>query len=236
MRFMSWNVDGIRSCIRKGFFDIVYDLDVDICCLQEVKATGTQIPWYLPEYHVFLNPSTQRGQSGVMIASRFIPDQVVHDFCWGVYGHDGRVLTADFISFYLVCCYSPNSQIGLKRLDYRLQWDADLRTYLCRLKMKKPVIICGDLNVANNRYYRGGEPVSQWSPGFTDEEYNSLYELKQCGFYDVLEVMPAPTISSWRLDYIMVTSTLVQRIADTAIMNASGISDHDILLLDLNLD
>ena len=149
MRLVSWNVNGLRSCLGKGFLDFCAVADADVICLQETKMRPEQAEFDLPGYHRYWNSADKAGYSGTAVFTRQEPLNVTYDFGIDEHRHEGRVITAEYPDFYLVCCYTPNSQDGLKRLPYRMQWEDDLRAYLLELDRKKPVVYCGDLNVAH---------------------------------------------------------------------------------------
>ena len=149
MRLISWNVNGLRSCLGKGFLDFCAFADADIICLQETKMRPEQAQFDLPGYHMFWNSADKAGYSGTAVFTRREPLSVTYDFGADIHRHEGRVITAEFEDFWLVCCYTPNSKDQLARLDYRMEWEDDLREYLLELDAVKPVVYCGDLNVAH---------------------------------------------------------------------------------------
>ena len=149
MKLVSWNVNGLRACLGKGFLDFVKESDADVICLQETKLQPDQVDFELPGYEMYWNSADKKGYSGTAVLTRVPPIQVTYDFGEDVHRHEGRVITAEYPEFYLVCCYTPNSQDELKRLPYRMQWEDDFRAYLKELDAVKPVVLCGDLNVAH---------------------------------------------------------------------------------------
>ena len=172
MKLVSWNVNGLRSCLTKGFLEYVKQEDPDIVCLQETKLQPEQAVFELEGYHRYFHSADKKGYSGTAVLTKEEPLSVVYGFGDDVHRHEGRVITAEYPEFYLVCCYTPNSQDGLKRLDYRMQWEDDLRAYLLELDGKKPVIYCGDLNVAHREIDLKNPKSNQQNAGFTilDEE------------------------------------------------------------------
>ena len=149
MKLVSWNVNGLRACLGKGFLDFVKESDADVVCLQETKLQPEQVDFELPGYQMYWNSADKKGYSGTAILTRIPPLSVTYDHGDDIHRHEGRVITAEYPEFYLVCCYTPNAQDELKRLPYRMQWEDDFRAYLKELDAVKPVILCGDLNVAH---------------------------------------------------------------------------------------
>ena len=170
MKLISWNVNGLRACMKKGFADFFNFIDADVVCLQETKLQPHQIEVDFPGYEVFWNSADKAGYSGTAIFTKKEPLNVTYDFGIDEHRHEGRVITAEFEEFYLVCCYTPNSQDELKRLDYRMIWEDDLRAYLCELDKVKPVVYCGDLNVAHEEIDIKNPKSNRMNAGFTDEE------------------------------------------------------------------
>ena len=165
MKLVSWNVNGLRSCLTKGFLEYVKQEDPDIVCLQETKLQPEQAVFELEGYHRYFHSADKKGYSGTAVLTKEEPLSVVYGFGDDVHRHEGRVITAEYPEFYLVCCYTPNSQDGLKRLDYRMQWEDDLRAYLLELDGKKPVIYCGDLNVAHQEMDLKNPMTNRMNPG-----------------------------------------------------------------------
>ena len=170
MRLISWNVNGLRSCLGKGFLDFCAFADADVICLQETKMRPEQAAFDLPGYHRFWNSADKAGYSGTAIFTRRQPLSVTYDFGPDIHRHEGRVITAEYEDFYLVCCYTPNSKDQLSRLDYRMEWEDDIRAYLLELDGKKPVVYCGDLNVAHQEIDLKNPKTNRMNPGFSDEE------------------------------------------------------------------
>ena len=184
MKFISWNVNGLRACCDKGFRDIFQQLDADIFCLQETKMQAGQLDLQFEGYTSYWNYAEKKGYSGTAIFSRQEPLSVAYGI--GIAEHDteGRVITLEFADFYMVTVYTPNAQDGLKRLDYRMQWEDDFRAYLQALDAKKPVIVCGDLNVAHKEIDLKNPKGNKKNPGFTDEERGKFDTLIGAGFVD----------------------------------------------------
>ena len=241
MRFISWNVNGLRAVVKKGFEDIFWSLDADFVCLQETKLQEGQISLDLPGYESYWCYAEKKGYSGTAIFTRHTPMSVSYNL--GVPGHDseGRVITLEYADFYLVCVYTPNSQDGLRRLDYRMSWEDDFRDYLCELDKSKPVIVCGDMNVAHEEIDLKNPATNHFNPGFSDEEREKFTELLDAGFIDTFRTLHPddPTYSwwsyrfrareknaGWRIDYFIVSERLRANIASAAIHTEIYGSDH----------
>ena len=184
MKLASWNVNGLRSCLTKGFLEYVNEEQPDILCLQETKLQPEQAVFDLEGYHRYFHSADKKGYSGTAVLTRTEPLSVCYDFGGDEYRHEGRVITAEYPDFYLVCCYTPNSQDGLKRLPYRMQWEDDLRAYLLSLDAVKPVVYCGDLNVAHAEIDLKNPKTNRQNPGFSDEERAKMTQLLSSGFVD----------------------------------------------------
>ena len=199
MKLISWNVNGLRAAVTKGFIDSFNELDADIFCLQETKLQPHQIELELPGYEQFWNSAVKKGYSGTAVFTRIKPIAVTNGI--GIEEHDqeGRVITAEYDNFYLVCCYTPNSQRELARLDYRMTWEDAFREYLLELDKKKPVILCGDLNVAHNEIDLKNPKTNRKNAGFSDEEREKMTELLNAGFTDTFRYFypDAEGIYSW---------------------------------------
>ena len=189
MKLISWNVNGLRAAVTKGFIDSFNELDADIFCLQETKLQPHQIELELPGYEQFWNSAVKKGYSGTAVFTRIKPIAVTNGI--GIEEHDqeGRVITAEYDNFYLVCCYTPNSQRELARLDYRMTWEDAFRAYLLELDKKKPVILCGDLNVAHNEIDLKNPKTNRKNAGFSDEERAKMTELLESGFTDTFRYL-----------------------------------------------
>ncbi len=244
MKLISWNVNGLRACIKKEFMTSFQTLDADIFCLQETKLQhhAGQIDLELPGYHQFWNSAEKKGYSGTAIFTKEEPLTVTYGFGAELHNHEGRIITAEYPTFYLVCCYTPNAQDGLKRLDYRMTWEDDFRQYLCELDAKKPVILCGDLNVAHQEIDLKNPKANRKNPGFTDEERGKLSALLDAGFVDSFRTL-YPDLegayswwsyrfhareknAGWRIDYFLVSEKLKDRIRGAAIHSEIFGSDH----------
>ena len=249
MKLVSWNVNGLRSCLGKGFLDYVAAENPDVICLQETKLQPEQAVFDLEGYHRFFNSADKKGYSGTAILTKEEPLSVTYDFGDDVHRHEGRIITAEYPDFYLVCCYTPNSQDGLKRLDYRMQWEDDLRTYLVELDRTKPVVYCGDLNVAHQEIDLKNPKSNRKNAGFTDEERQKMTTLLSSGFVDSFRhLYPEATgiyswwssrfnaranNAGWRIDYFIVSERLSDRIAEASIRTEVQGSDHCPVVLEL---
>ncbi|MBR5572103.1 MAG: exodeoxyribonuclease III [Oscillospiraceae bacterium] len=248
MRLISWNVNGLRACLGKGFLDSVAGLAPDIICLQETKMKPEQADFELDGYHRFWNSADKAGYSGTAVFTRTEPLCVTYGFGEDVHRHEGRIITAEYADFYLVCCYTPNSQDGLKRLPYRLEWEAALREYLMELDAIKPVVYCGDLNVAATEMDIKNPKANERSAGFTVEERTALKTLLDSGFADTFRRLHPDTVeyswwsyrfrarernAGWRIDYFLVSERLMPRVTAAEIHGEVMGSDHCPVLLEL---
>ena len=249
MRFISWNVNGLRAVVKKGFEDIFWSLDADFVCLQETKLQEGQIELDLPGYESYWSYAEKKGYSGTAIFTRRTPLSVSYNL--GIPEHDseGRVITLEYEDFYLVCVYTPNSQDGLRRLDYRMSWEDDFRDYLCELDKSKPVIVCGDMNVAHEEIDLKNPATNHFNPGFSDEEREKFTELLDAGFIDTFRSLyPDRTDAyswwsyraaarqrnvGWRIDYFVVSERLRGNIKDAYILPEVMGSDHCPVGLDM---
>ncbi len=249
MRFISWNVNGLRAVVKKGFEDIFWSLDADFVCLQETKLQEGQINLDLPGYESYWCYAEKKGYSGTAIFTRRTPLSVSYNL--GIPEHDseGRVITLEYKDFYLVCVYTPNSQDGLRRLDYRMSWEDDFRDYLCELDKSKPVIVCGDMNVAHEEIDLKNPATNHFNPGFSDEEREKFTELLDAGFIDTFRSLyPDRTDAyswwsyraaarqrnvGWRIDYFVVSERLRGNIKDAYILPEVMGSDHCPVGLDM---
>ena len=249
MRFISWNVNGLRAVVKKGFEDIFWSLDADFVCLQETKLQEGQINLDLPGYESYWCYAEKKGYSGTAIFTRRTPLSVSYNL--GIPEHDseGRVITLEYEDFYLVCVYTPNSQDGLRRLDYRMSWEDDFREYLCKLDKQKPVIVCGDMNVAHEEIDLKNPATNHFNPGFSDEEREKFTELLDAGFIDTFRSLyPDRTDAyswwsyraaarqrnvGWRIDYFVVSERLRGNIKDAYILPEVMGSDHCPVGLDM---
>lgn len=244
MKILSWNVAGLRACIRKGFYDVIGQINPDVICLQEVKAQPHQVDLNseLPEYTAIWNPAEKAGYSGTLILSRLpIADQLL-GFGYPEHQTEGRSITVEIDGIYIVNAYVPNSKEGLARLPYRLEWERDFQDYLHRLDAQKPTILCGDLNVCHQEIDIARPDSNHYSPGFSDEERAEMTRLLSSGFVDVYRAeypdeAEAYTYWSyfgnarernvgWRLDYFIASERLLPRISSTDILDHIYGSDH----------
>ena len=249
MRFISWNVNGLRAVVKKGFEDIFWSLDADFFCLQETKLQEGQISLDLPGYECYWSYAEKKGYSGTAIFTKHTPMSVRYNL--GIPEHDteGRTVTLEYEEFYLVCVYTPNSQDGLRRLDYRMSWEDDFRQYLCELDKLKPVIVCGDMNVAHEEIDLRNPATNHFNPGFSDEERGKFTELLDAGFTDTFRSLYPDRRDAyswwsyraaarernvgWRIDYFVVSDRLRDSIKDAYILPEIMGSDHCPVGLDL---
>lgn len=242
MKFISWNVNGLRACVQKGFLVFFNSIDADFFCIQESKLQAGQIDLDLPGYHQYWNYAEKKGYSGTAIFAKNEPLSVSYGI--GIEEHDkeGRVITLEYDNFYLVTCYTPNSQNELKRLPYRMQWEDDFREYLKTLDAKKPVVLCGDLNVAHNEIDLKNPKTNRKNAGFSDEERAKMTELLGSGFTDTFRYFypDAEGIYSWwsyrfkareknagwRIDYFITSKRINDKLKKAAIHTDVLGSDH----------
>ena len=184
MKLISWNVNGIRACVTKGFMDFFNEIDADIFCIQESKMQEGQLELEMPGYYQYWNYAEKKGYSGTAIFTKKEPMDVKYGIGIEEHDHEGRVITLEFEDFYMVTCYTPNSQNELKRLDYRMQWEDDFKAYLKKLEESKPVVLCGDLNVAHKEIDLKNPKTNRKNAGFTDEEREKMTKLLDDGFID----------------------------------------------------
>ena len=251
MRFISWNVNGLRAVLKKGFEDIFWNLDADFFCLQETKLQEGQVKLDLPGYEQYWNYAEKKGYSGTAIFTKHTPLSV--SLGLGVAEHDteGRVITLEYPDFYLVCVYTPNAQDGLRRLDYRMAWEDAFRAHLCALAARKGVIVCGDMNVAHQEIDLKNPAANHGNPGFSDEERAKFSELLAAGFTDTFRrLYPDRTDAyswwsyraaararnvGWRIDYFLCSEPLAERIDKAYICPEILGSDHCPVGLDMAL-
>ena len=249
MKLVSWNVNGLRACLGKGFLDYIAAENPDIVCLQETMLQPEQAVFELDGYHRFFHSADKKGYSGTAVLTKEEPLSVTYDFGDDIHRHEGRIITAEYADFYLVCCYTPNSQDGLKRLDYRMQWEDDLRAYLKELDAKKPVVYCGDLNVAHTEIDLKNPKSNRQNPGFSDEERAKMTQLLDQGFVDSFRALYPDAVGAyswwsyrfnarannagWRIDYFIVSERLRERIREAAIRSDVYGSDHCPVVLEL---
>lgn len=250
MKFISWNVNGLRACVGKGFEDIFARLDADFVCLQETKLQAGQIELPFEGYQSYWDYAEKKGYSGTVIFTRHQPLSVAYGMGIEEHDHEGRVVTLEMDDFYLVNVYTPNSQDELKRLDYRMAWEEDFRRYLCQLDTKKPVIVCGDMNVAHEEIDLKNPKTNHRNPGFTDEEREKFGKLLQNGFTDTFRHLhpEEQTFSwwsyrfkarekniGWRIDYFLISNRLLPSLTSASIHTEIMGSDHCPVELILNV-
>ena len=251
MKFISWNVNGLRACVQKGFLEYFNSTDADFFCIQESKLQEGQIALDLPGYHQYWNYAEKKGYSGTAIFTRHEPISVSYGLNIPEHDTEGRVITLEYGNFYLVTCYTPNSQNELVRLSYRMQWEDAFRSYLIELDQKKPVILCGDLNVAHEEIDLKNPKTNHKNAGFSDEERNKMTELLDAGFTDTFRYFypTAENIYSWwsyrfkareknagwRIDYFITSKRLDTQLKDAAIHTDIFGSDHCPIELTINL-
>ena len=251
MKLISWNVNGLRAAMTKGFMDAFNELDADMFCLQETKLQPEQIAMVLPGYEQYWNSAVKKGYSGTAIFTRVKPLSVVNGI--GIEEHDqeGRVITAEYDNFYLVTCYTPNSQRELARLDYRMTWEDAFRAYLLELDKKKPVTLCGDLNVAHNEIDLKNPKTNRKNAGFSDEEREKMTELLGAGFTDTFRFLYPDAVDAyswwsymgkardrnvgWRIDYFVTSQRLDDAIVEAKIHSQILGSDHCPVELEINV-
>lgn len=251
MRLISWNVNGIRACVGKGFVDYFKEADADIFCIQESKMQEGQLELELPGYDQYWNYAEKKGYSGTAIFTRQKPVSVVNGI--GIPEHDteGRVITAEFEKFYFVTVYTPNSQNELKRLDYRMKWEDDFRVYLKKLEETKPVIVTGDMNVAHQEIDLKNPKTNRKNAGFTDEERSKMTALLDAGFIDTFRYFypdqegiyswwsyrfsARAKNAGWRIDYFLVSEALKEQLVDAKIHTEIMGSDHCPIELEIDL-
>ena len=251
MKLVSWNVNGIRACTGKGFMDFFKDIDADFFSIQESKLQAGQLELDLPGYHQYWNYAKKKGYSGTAIFTKHEPINVKYGM--GIEQHDeeGRLITLEMDKFYFITVYVPNSQNELKRLSYRMEWEKDFRDFVSGLAEKKPVIICGDMNVAHNDIDIKNPASNHHNPGFTDEEREKMTELLAAGFTDSFRYLypdKKDTYSwwsyrfnsrernaGWRIDYFLVSDSIKDKIQDSKILSDIYGSDHCPVELDINL-
>lgn len=249
MKFVSWNVNGLRACLDKGFLDIMKDFDADIFALQETKMHPDQAEIVTDGYYQYWNSAEKKGYSGTAIFTKHKPLSV--SFGIGIPEHDteGRVITLEYDDFYFVTCYTPNSQNELKRLDYRMKWEDDFKAYLLVLDAKKPVVLCGDLNVAHKEIDLKNPKTNRKNAGFTDEERTKMTTLLDSGFCDSFRYLHPDTEgvyswwsyrfqarqknAGWRIDYFLVSNRIKDKIMAAEIHTEVFGSDHCPVLLEL---
>ena len=241
MKFISWNVNGLRACVGKDFEQQFKDLDADFFCLQETKMQAGQLDLSFPGYESYWNYADKKGYSGTAIYTKHKPLNVTYGIDIDEHDHEGRVITLEMDDFYLVTVYTPNSQDGLRRLDYRMKWEEDFQAYLHRLDAIKPVIVCGDMNVAHQEIDLKNPKTNHKNAGFTDEEREKMTQLLSNGFIDTFRTLYPEQVTyswwsyrfrarekntGWRIDYFLISERLKDRLEDAKIHTEIMGSDH----------
>ena len=250
MRFISWNVNGLRACLQKGFMDYFHSVNADFFCLQETKLQDGQIQLILPDYHQYWNYAQKKGYSGTAIFTKHKPNNVSYGI--GIPEHDteGRVITLEYENFFLVTCYTPNAQRELARIEYRITWETAFKEYLQQLDAEKPVIICGDLNVAANEIDLKNPSANRNNAGFSDRERACFASLLQSGFTDTFRYLypdqkdayswwsymfkAREKNAGWRIDYFLTSNRIADKIQEAFIDSAIMGSDHCPVGLEVN--
>ena len=241
MKFISWNVNGFRACLNKGFEEFFKNEDADFFCIQETKMQPGQAEFLTPDYHQYWYSAEKKGYSGTAIFAKHEPISVTYGLGVEEHDHEGRAITLEYENFYLLCVYTPNSQRELTRLDYRMTWEDALREYMQKLDSKKPVIYCGDLNVAHQEIDLKNPKTNHHNAGFTDEERNKFTELLDAGFTDSFRYLYPEKIQyswwsymfhareknvGWRIDYFVVSDRLAPKLNEATIYTDILGSDH----------
>lgn len=241
MKFISWNVNGLRACVGKEFEQQFKDLDADFFCLQETKMQAGQLDLSFPGYESYWNYADKKGYSGTAIYTKHKPLSVTYGINIDEHDHEGRVITLEMEDFYLVTVYTPNSQDGLRRLEYRMKWEDDFQAYLHKLDERKPVIVCGDMNVAHQEIDLKNPKTNHKNAGFTDEEREKMTQLLSNGFIDTFRTLYPEQVTyswwsyrfrarekntGWRIDYFLISERLKDRLEDAKIHTEIMGSDH----------
>ena len=251
MKCISWNVNGIRACVGKGFYDFFKEIDADIFCLQETKMQAGQLDMETPGYHQYFNYAEKKGYSGTAIFTKIKPLNVICGIGIEEHDHEGRVITLEFDDFYFVTCYTPNSKQQLERLEYRMKWEDDFLNYIKSLDAKKPVIFCGDLNVAHKEIDLKNPKTNHHNAGFTDEEREKMSVILSSGFTDTFRYFypdkeqiyswwsyrfkAREKNAGWRIDYFITSERLNEKLVDAKIHTDVFGSDHCPVELDIAL-
>ena len=248
MKLISWNVNGLRACVGKDFEQQFKALDADFFCLQETKMQAGQLDISFPGYTSYWNYADKKGYSGTAIFTKHKPQDVTYGIGVDEHDHEGRVITLEMDDFYLVTVYTPNSQDGLRRLDYRMKWEKDFQDYLHRLDEKKPVVVCGDMNVAHEEIDIKNPKTNRRNAGFTDEEREKMTQLLDSGFIDTFRTLYPEQVTyswwsyrfrarerntGWRIDYFLISERLQDRLEDAKIHTEIMGSDHCPIEVDL---
>jgi exodeoxyribonuclease III len=248
MKIISWNVAGFRAVLKKGFDDFFRKIDADIFCIQESKVLEEQFDYRPEGYKMYLNPAEKKGYSGTLVFTRIDPINVSYGM--GIEEHDkeGRIITLEYDKFYLVTVYTPNAKNDLSRLEYRMKWEDDFKSYLKMLELTKPVVVCGDLNVAHNEIDIKNAKSNRGSAGFTDEERDKFSKLLDAGFIDTFRYLYPEKIkyswwsymgharennTGWRIDYFVVSNNFIDKVNDSIIHDHILGSDHCPIEIDI---
>ena len=241
MKFISWNVNGFRACLTKGFAEFFKEVDADFFCIQETKMQPGQAEFETPDYHQYWYSAEKKGYSGTAIFAKKEPLSVSYGLGIEEHDHEGRAITLEYEDFYLLCVYTPNAQRELARLSYRMEWEDALREYMKELDSKKPVIYCGDLNVAHEEIDLKNPKTNHFSAGFSDEERGKFTELLEAGFKDTFRSLYPEEVRyswwsymygaraknvGWRIDYFVVSDRILDKVKDSFILNEIMGSDH----------
>ena len=241
MKFISWNVNGFRACLNKGFVDFFESADADFFCLQETKMQPGQADFQPEGYFQYWYSAEKKGYSGTAVFTKHEPLSVSYGLGVDEHDHEGRAITLEYENFYLLCVYTPNAQRELARLSYRMEWEDALREYMQKLDSKKPVIYCGDLNVAHEEIDLKNPKTNHFSAGFSDEERGKFTELLKAGFADTFRSLYPDTVKyswwsymfksreknvGWRIDYFVVSQRIFEKVKDSFILNEIMGSDH----------
>lgn len=250
MKLISWNVNGLRACKKKGFDEFFNEVDADIFSVQETKMQEIQVDFSFDGYYEFYNSAIKKGYSGTACFTKQKPISVSFDIDDENHVGEGRVITLEYDNFYLVNCYTPNAQRGLLRIDYRMSWEEAFRKYLCKLDSKKPVIICGDLNVAHNEIDLKNAKTNVGNAGFSNEERGKFSKLLEAGFCDSFRTLYPDTVAytwwsymfnarannaGWRIDYFLCSQRIMEYVNESHIYPEIFGSDHCPVGLDINL-
>lgn len=248
MKIISWNVAGFRAVLKKGFDDFFREIDADIFCIQESKVLEEQFDYRPEGYKMYLNPAERKGYSGTLVFTRIDPINVSYGM--GIEEHDkeGRIITLEYDKFYLVTVYTPNAKNDLSRLEYRMKWEDNFKSYLKMLELTKPVVVCGDLNVAHNEIDIKNAKSNRGSAGFTDEERDKFSKLLEAGFVDTFRYLYPEKIkyswwsymgharennTGWRIDYFVVSNNFIDKVNDSIIHDHILGSDHCPIEIDI---
>lgn len=251
MKMISWNVNGLRACLDKGFLTFFHEAEADFFCLQETKMQEGQVKLELPGYHQYFNSAEKKGYSGTAIFTKREPLTVTKGIGIEEHDHEGRVITLEYPEFYMVTVYTPNAQDGLKRLTYRMRWESDFLSYLKGLEQEKPVIFCGDLNVAHQEIDLKNPAANRKNAGFTNEEREKFSALLNAGFVDTFRYFypdmegiyswwsyrfkARERNAGWRIDYFLVSESLKEKLKDARIHTEIIGSDHCPVELEIEL-